>query len=68
MRAARGLAAALLALAAACAAPRGPKIPEGEDYLFPRAKAGELRAADARKAEQAWRDVLSVSVASAEKA
>jgi len=62
---ARRVALGLLFLAA-CAAPRVPKIPEGEEYLYPRPRAGELRAEDVRKAEKAWRDVLSGDTSSAE--
>lgn len=52
---------ALLALLAACAKPRAPHPPQGEDYLYPAPRAGELRQDEAARFEGAWRDVLSGS-------
>ncbi len=53
---------ALLALLAACATtPRAPRPPQGEDYLFPAAGAGELRQDEAVAFEKAWREVLAGS-------
>ena len=50
---------ALLALPAACARPRAPHPPQGEDYLYPAPRAGELRQDEASRFEKAWRDVLA---------
>jgi tetratricopeptide (TPR) repeat protein len=50
------VAAALAA--GACAHPSPPRIPEGEDYVFPAARPGELRPGEASALEKAWRLVL----------
>jgi tetratricopeptide (TPR) repeat protein len=42
----------------ACAHPRLVRMPEGEDYLFPVARPGELKPAEAEAVEKAWRKVL----------
>ncbi len=65
-RAARILALALLTTA--CAAPRAPRLPEGDDYLYPAPRAGELRQDDASRFERAWRDVLAGNTDDAAKA
>jgi tetratricopeptide (TPR) repeat protein len=59
---------ALLLLLARCTPPRAPALPEGEDYVYPMTRAGELRAEDARCIEKAWQDVLTGNAASAERA
>jgi tetratricopeptide (TPR) repeat protein len=57
-----------MALAAlGCARPSLPRPPEGEDYLFPTARPGELRPAEAQGIEKAWRQVLAGNPAGAEK-
>jgi tetratricopeptide (TPR) repeat protein len=51
---------ALLALLAGCATPRAPHPPpQGDDYLYPAPRAGELRQDEAARFERAWREVLS---------
>jgi tetratricopeptide (TPR) repeat protein len=48
------------ALAASCAAPHpAPRLPETEDYVFPAAGRGELKPAEVRKVEEAWKRVLA---------
>jgi tetratricopeptide (TPR) repeat protein len=59
------LVAALVA--AACAAPVRPRFPDGEEYAFPVAQPGELRPEEAKRIDEAWRDVLQGESASAEK-
>ncbi len=49
----------LALLATACAAPRAPRPPVGEDYLYPAPRAGELRQDEAGRFEKAWRQVLA---------
>ncbi|MBI3932363.1 MAG: tetratricopeptide repeat protein [Acidobacteria bacterium] len=60
------LALAVLAVLA-CAPAVRPRFPEGEDYVFPVARAGELRAEEARRVDEAWRDVLAGRSSSAQK-
>ncbi len=58
-----------LALLAACARPRAPQPPpQGEDYLYPAPRAGELRQEEAVRFEKAWRDVLAGSADSGARA
>ncbi len=59
---------ALLALLTACARPHAPRPPQGEDYLFPAPRAGELRQDEAARFEKAWRDVLAGSAEQAARA
>jgi thioredoxin-like negative regulator of GroEL len=64
----RGLAALLLAgVAAACAHPRAPRPLDTDDYVFPTARPGELRPAEAQAFEKAWRSVLAGEATRAEK-
>lgn len=63
----RALALVVLLVLAACAPPRAPSIPEGEDYVHPMTRAGGLRADDAKELEEAWQDVLTGATARAEK-
>jgi thioredoxin-like negative regulator of GroEL len=44
------------------------RLPEGEDYVFPSARPGELRPAEAEALEKAWRRVLTGDAKGAEKA
>jgi len=64
------LAAFGIALAAAegCAKAPAPRIPSGEDYVFPATDRRELLPQDARVIDQAWRDVLAGNGSSAERA
>jgi tetratricopeptide (TPR) repeat protein len=41
--------------------------PQGEDYLFPTARPGELRPAEAQAVEKAWRQLLAGNPQAAEK-
>jgi tetratricopeptide (TPR) repeat protein len=50
---------ALALLATACAAPRAPRPPEGEDFMYPAPRAGELRQDEAPRFEKAWREILA---------
>ncbi len=61
-------ALALLVLVAGCTPPRAPSIPEGEDYVYPVTRVGELQAEDARSLEKAWQKVLTGNAAAAERA
>lgn len=65
----RGLAALLLAGAGtvACAHPRAPRPLDTDDYVYPVARPGELRPAEAQTFEKAWRFVLGGEAARAEK-
>jgi tetratricopeptide (TPR) repeat protein len=48
------------ALAVSCAPPPpAPRLPETEDYVFPSAGRGELKPAEVRKIEEAWKLVLA---------
>jgi tetratricopeptide (TPR) repeat protein len=51
----------------ACAPARPPSIPDGEDYVYPTIRAGELPADDAAELQKAWRRVLSGDVSGAER-
>ncbi len=66
---ARKRAAALVAAAAlwaSCAPPPvAPKLPADEDYVFPAAQRGELKPQEARKVEEAWKQVLAGDAAGA---
>lgn len=66
----RTLRAALLLAAAAgllaCASAR-VRPSEGEDYLFPSWRPGEVRREAAREIERAWREVLAGNSAAAER-
>jgi len=54
--------------AGSCAAPKTPpRLPAGEDYVFPLAQPGELRPEEARRIETAWRDVLMGETSQAER-
>ena len=58
----RGSVALLLLLAAgvaACARPPAPRLPEGEDYVFPAAQPRELLPDEARRFQKAWDAVLA---------
>jgi len=58
-----------LSLLAGCAKPRAPQHPpQGEDYLYPAPRAGELRQDEAVVFERAWRDVLAGSAESGARA
>jgi tetratricopeptide (TPR) repeat protein len=48
-----------LLVSLACAHPRPVRLPEGEDYVFPAARPGELRPGEAAAVEKAWRQVLT---------
>lgn len=63
----RASVAVLLLALAACAPPRPPSIPEGDDYVHPMTRAGELRADDAKDLEAAWQDVLTGATSRAER-
>jgi tetratricopeptide (TPR) repeat protein len=63
--AARALAIACLAALAACAKPVATRLPEGQDFVYPAAAAGELQAADAPILQTAWREVLAGDTKSA---
>ena len=66
MRPAREIAATLLAAAAlSCAPVAPPRLPEGEDYVFPSARPGELRPEEGRRMEKAWRSLTSGDAAAA---
>lgn len=58
MRPAPGVLALAL-LAAACAVPRAPRPPDGEDYMFPAPRAGELHQDEVPRFEKAWREILA---------
>ena len=63
-------ALAVAAIGAGCAsAPPRPAVrpPEVEEYVFPRAEAGEVRPDEARDVERAWHEILAGDVLSAEK-
>jgi tetratricopeptide (TPR) repeat protein len=63
------LVLATLAGLVACAPTRvRVRIPEGEDYLYPVGRPGELTPEEARRAEEAWRSVLAGDAAAAEQA
>src|SRR5262245_5963245 len=55
----RRIAALAMLLLVACAQPRAPHPPQGEDYLFPAPRVGELRQDEAARFEKAWREVLA---------
>jgi len=55
-------------LLASCTPPRPPSIPDGEDYVYPVTRVGELRAEDARSMDKAWQEVLTGNAAGAERA
>jgi len=59
---------ATLFAAGACARPTLHRVPEGEDYVFPVARPGELRPAEAAAIEKGWHQVLTGDVARAERA
>jgi tetratricopeptide (TPR) repeat protein len=63
---AAALAAALTA--GACAPPSAPRVPEGEDYLFPVPRPGELRPGEALGIEKAWHLVLIGNPSGADRA
>jgi tetratricopeptide (TPR) repeat protein len=66
----RGRAAtvvAALCLAGACAHASRSRVPDGEDYLFPAARPGELRPKEAEAVEKSWRKVLTGDTVGAEK-
>jgi len=46
-------------VASSCAKPVAPRLPEGEDYVFPAAERGELKPAEAQQVERAWKQVLA---------
>lgn len=60
------LAAAALALPA-CAKRVAPPLPEGEEYVYPAPRPGELEASDAAALQLAWREVQSGDTAGAVK-
>jgi tetratricopeptide (TPR) repeat protein len=55
----RALALGLALLGGACATPRAPRVPEGEEYVYPAPRPGELRKDEAPRFDEAWRDVLA---------
>jgi tetratricopeptide (TPR) repeat protein len=62
----RGGLLALVALGAwACVHPTPTRFPEGEDYVFPSWRVGEVRPDEARRIEKAWRAVLAGEAAAA---
>jgi tetratricopeptide (TPR) repeat protein len=66
LRGAPAIAATLLAASAlSCARPTPPRVPEGEDYVFPGARPGELRPEESRRIERAWRSLTAGDVAAA---
>ena len=66
MRGAPVVAALLLAAAAlSCARPTPPRAPEGEDYVFPGARSGELGPEESRRIEKAWRSLTGGDAAAA---
>jgi tetratricopeptide (TPR) repeat protein len=59
---------AAVVAAGACAHPTLRRASEGDDYVFPSARPGELRAGEAESVERAWRFVLTGDAAKAERA
>jgi tetratricopeptide (TPR) repeat protein len=59
--------AAVLA-AGACAHPSFRRTPEGDDYVFPAARPGELQPPEAVALEKAWRLILTGEASKAERA
>jgi len=55
----RALVLLALGVGAACATPRVPRVPEGEEYLYPAPRPGELHKEEAPRFTEAWRDVLA---------
>ena len=43
----------------ACARPPAPRIPEGEDYVFPTAEPRELTPEEGRRLQKAWNAILA---------
>lgn len=50
---------------AACARPPAPKVPDGEEYVFPSAEPRELSPDESRRVQKAWTAVLAGDPASA---
>ncbi len=67
MKGSSAVAFAALLAAAACVRPAVPRVAEGDDYLFPVARPGELRPAEAAALEKGWRQVLTGDTPRAEK-
>jgi tetratricopeptide (TPR) repeat protein len=65
----RSLGLLLLAAlcAVSCARPPAPRLPEVDDYLYPYARPGEVRPAEAQQIEKSWRALLTGDVPAAEK-
>ncbi|HEX9203726.1 MAG TPA: tetratricopeptide repeat protein [Vicinamibacteria bacterium] len=58
----RGRVVLLLVLAGgvvACARPAAPRLPEGEEYVFPSAEPRELTPEEARRVQKAWNAILT---------
>src|SRR5207245_7697701 len=45
--------------AGACARPAAPRLPEGEEYVFPSAEPRELTPEEARRVQKAWNAILA---------
>ncbi len=45
--------------AVACARPPAPRLPEGEDYVFPTAEPRELTPEEGRRLQKAWNEILT---------
>ncbi len=43
----------------ACARPAAPRLPEGEEYVFPSAEPRELTPEEARRVQKAWNAILT---------
>lgn len=68
MNRARLLAGSCLALAlAGCAKAPPPRLPAGDDFVYPVTDRRELRPEESRAIERAWQDVLSGHAAAAER-
>ena len=67
MKRSPGLLLLAAVVAASCAKPPPPRLPDADDYLFPSARPGELRPAEAQQVEKSWRALLSGDVPAAEK-
>ncbi|OFV87202.1 MAG: hypothetical protein A2V74_01515 [Acidobacteria bacterium RBG_16_70_10] len=65
----RGGAFLLLAVIAfgSCVRPSAPRIPAGEDYVFPAAAAGEVTPEEARRIASAWQKLLGGNAGAAAK-
>jgi tetratricopeptide (TPR) repeat protein len=60
-----GALTVLLLMAGGCAKRVVPVIPEGEEYVFPTLRAGELSGEDVKTLRVAWREILAGDAARA---